>query len=285
MKVLAVGAAGDAAGMIVPALVRRGIEVRGLVHDASKEKVARSAGATETVVTDLGDVDSLTTAAEGVDGLFAIIPVFAPDEAELGVNMVRAAVRAGVRKVVFSSVAHPSLSALSNHSAKQPAEAALYESDLAFTILQPAVFMQQFAAIWKSAQGDGTITAPYSAESRIAYVDYRDVAEVAAAAFVDDRLDYGTFELAAPGMHTRHDLARVMSEQLGTTVTAVTENFEEWADAQDMPAGPVRDGLKAMMDHYDAHGFHGGNSVVLERLLGRAPTTVPDFITELAKGR
>jgi hypothetical protein len=31
----------------------------------------------------------------------------------------------------------------------------------------------------------------------MSYVDYRDVAEVAAMAFTDPRLSYGTFELAA----------------------------------------------------------------------------------------
>ena len=283
MKVLAVGAAGSSAGMVVPALVRRGVEVRGLVHDPAKEEDARRAGARETVVADLGDVDAVASAAEGVDGLFAIIPVFAPDEAQLGVNMVQAAARAGVPKVVLSSVYHPSLTALSNHRNKQATEAALYESDLAFTILQPAVFMQQLAGMWQSARKDGVVAAPYSADSRIAYVDYRDVAQAAATAFVDNRLDYGTFELAAPGMYTRREVARLMGKALGTHVSASAPGFEEWADSQGIPAGPTRDGLEAMMNHYDTHGFHGGNGIVLEALLGRAPTTVPEYIEELTR--
>jgi uncharacterized protein YbjT (DUF2867 family) len=283
VKVLAVGAAGSSAGMVIPALVRRGVEVRGLVHDTSKEQLARQAGATETVVADLGDLDAITTAADGVDGVFGVIPAFAADEAALGVNIVRAAVRAGARKVVFSSVYHPSLTALSNHRSKQPAEAALYESDLIFTILQPAMFMQQLVGAWRSAKQAGVITAAYSADSRMSYVDYRDVAEVAAAAFTDDRLDYGTFELAAPGMYTRHDLARLMAEALGRNVSAETTSFEQWAEAMGMPPGPLRDGLATMTDHYDAHGFHGGNSLVLETLLGRAATTVPDYVAELAR--
>ncbi len=282
MKVLAVGAAGSSAGMVVPALVRQGVEVRGLVHEASKEAEARDAGATETVVADLGDLDQLTAAVEGVDGVFGVIPAFAPDEGRFGVNIVQAAVAGGARKVVFSSVYHPSLTALSNHRSKQPAEAALYESDLVFTVLQPAMFVQQLASSWRSAQQNGRIAAAYSADSRMAYVDYRDVAEVAAAAFVDDRLDYGTFELSAPGMYSRHDLAHLMSDALGERVTAETPDFEAWADGLQMPAGSLRDGLKAMMDHYDAHGFHGGNGIVLERLLDRAPTTVPEYIAELA---
>ena len=283
MKVLAIGAAGSAAGMVVPALVQRGVEVRGLVHDPATEEVARRAGAAETVVADLTDVDALTAAADGVDGVFGIIPAFAPDEAGIGVNVVEAAAHVGARKVVFSSVYHPSLTALSNHRDKMPAEAALYESDLDFTILQPAIFMAQIAGLWQSARATGTIAQAYSADSRMAYVHYRDVAEVAATAFVDDRLAYGTFELAAPGMYTRHDLAALMGEALGRPVTAQSPDFASWAGGAGMPDGPLREGLKTMTAHYDEHGFHGGNALVLETLLGRRPTTVPDFIEELSR--
>lgn len=283
MRVLAVGAAGSSAGMVVPALVRRGIEVRGLVHDEAKREDAVRDGASEVVVADLGDVDALARAAEGMDGVFGIIPVFAQDEGSLGVNIVQAAARAGAHKVVFSSVYHPSLASLSNHGAKQAAEAALYDSDLDFTILQPAIFMQQIAGLWRLARADGTIAQPWSADARMAYVDYREVAEVAARAFVDDRLSHATFELAAPGMFTRHDLARLMSEALGTSVTAQSPTFEEYADQSGVPAGRTRDGLEAMMAHYDEHGFHGGNALVLEALLERPATTVPAFVEELSR--
>jgi uncharacterized protein YbjT (DUF2867 family) len=283
MKVLAIGATGASAGMVVPKLVECGIEVRGLVRDPAKASAAKDAGAVETAVADLNDLDALTAAVEGVDGVFGIIPAFAEGEAGIGVNLVEAAVRAGARKFVFSSVYHPSLTALSNPRDKQPAEAALYESDLDFTILQPAVFVQQLAGMWRSAKERGTVAQAYSADARVAYVHYRDVAEVAAQAFVDDRLAYGTFELAAPGMYSRHDLADLMGEALGTTVTAQAPPFDAWADDMGIPAGTVRDGLKTMTQHYDEHGFHGGNALVLRALLGREPLTVPAYIEELAR--
>jgi uncharacterized protein YbjT (DUF2867 family) len=282
MKVLAVGAAGDAAGMVVPELVKRGISVRGLVHSEEKEAKAMDAGAAETVVADVSDLDALTEAAQGVDGVFGIIPVFQPNEADIGVNIVRAAERVNAGKIVFSSVYHPSLP-LSNHRNKQPAETALYESDLDFTILQPAIFMQQLAATVRAAKQNGTVAQPYSADARMAYVDYRDVAELAAEAFVTDRCSYGTFELAAPGMYSRHDLARLIGDALGTSVVAQAPEFDQWADSVHMPAGPLRDGLKTMNAHYDRHGFHGGNPLVLTALLGRDPCTVPAYVAEQAR--
>lgn len=277
MKVLVVGATGSSAGMVVPELVRRGVAVRGLVRSPEQRAAAHRAGATETAVADLNDLDGLLAAADGVEGMFGIIPAFAEGEAGIGVNMVRAASRAGVRKFVFSSVYHPSSNALSNHQGKQPAEEALYDSDLDFTILQPAIFMQQIAGLWHSARRTGTISAPYSADARMAYVDYSDVAAVAAAAFLDDRFSYGTFELAAPGMFTRHDLAALIGDALGTRVTAESSGLD-WGGGSQLPPG-----LLTMMKHYDQHGFHGGNSLVLAAMLGRPPVTVPDFIARLAR--
>ena len=281
--VLVIGAAGASAGLVVPALVRRGVQVRGLVHTADKVASAKRAGATEALVADVNDVDALTEAAIGVDGVFGVIPAFAEDEAKIGVTMVQAAERAHVRKFVFSSVYHPSLTALSNHRDKQPGEAALYESDLDFTILQPAMFMQQIAGLWQSARERGTVSGGYSADAAMAYVDYADVAEVAAEAFVSDRSSYGTFELSAPGAFSRRDLARLMADSLGRPVTADAVDVETWAASTHLPPGALRDGLITMNRHYDQHGFHGGNSLVLTALLGRPPRTVPQFIAQLSR--
>ncbi|MGA2081399.1 MAG: NmrA family NAD(P)-binding protein [Holophaga sp.] len=45
---------------------------------------------------------ALGEAARGVDGVFHINPAFAPNDAELGIAMVHAAMASGVRKLVFS---------------------------------------------------------------------------------------------------------------------------------------------------------------------------------------
>jgi uncharacterized protein YbjT (DUF2867 family) len=59
MRVLAVGASGQFAGLIVPALVSKGLQVRALVHDPTKTDRVRELGATETVAGDLRDRASI----------------------------------------------------------------------------------------------------------------------------------------------------------------------------------------------------------------------------------
>lgn len=52
--------------------------------------------------------------------------------------------------------------------------------------------------------------------------------------------------------------------------------------SQGMPERPVRDGLAAMFRAYAAHGFHGGNNLVLTSILGRPPRTLDAFFAEPA---
>ena len=274
MKVLACGATGKYGGLVVPELIQRGIEVRAVIHDATKIDAVRAQGVNDTVEVDLADRSSVEAALDGVDGVFLLTPAFHPDATQMGLIMVSAAMATGVGKVVYNGVYHPSLD-LPNHVGTRPIEEALYASELDFTVLQPAMYVQALADTYRDALSTGAVVAPWSKHSKMSYVDYRDVAEVAAVACTDSRLSYGTFELAAGGMVDRVEIAELMSQAAGTAL-----------HAEDLPAGADaasgEPGLAAMFADYDRHGFHGGNSLVLQAILRRPPRTVGDYITELS---
>lgn len=282
MRVLMVGATGTFASHVIPQLKQRDVTIRALVRSKDKLDVAQQQGVDEAVVGDLNDADSLRVAASGMEGVFHLNPAFAANEAELGVTMVEAAKVAGVRKFVFSSVIHPSISALSNHAAKCPVEEALYESGMNFTVLQPTMFMQNFDSGWQAVMEKGQFALPYSKHAKASYVDYRDVAEVAALALTSDRLDYGTFELCDAGLVDRVELAAMMSEALDQPIEAGEPTFEEWAQTAHIPEGAIREGMKKMYAHYDRYGFPGGNALVLRAILGREPRPLRQYFYELA---
>lgn len=72
--VLAVGAAGQFASLVVHALATRGANVRGLVRDAKQSDAVRKGGASDVVVGDLRDRASVDAALKGVDAVFYIAP-------------------------------------------------------------------------------------------------------------------------------------------------------------------------------------------------------------------
>ena len=273
MTILAVGAGGEIAGLVVPALVERGAVVRGFVHKPEQVQIAKDRGASEVTLGDLADPSSLDAALRGVDGVFYIGPVFAPDEVRLGLNMVQAAQRAGVRKFVFSSVIHPILS-LPNHAAKVPVEQALVNSELDYTILHPTMLFQNYALLWASILETSVLAEPWAPGTRFSRVDYRDVAEVAAIALTEARLAYGTFELCAPGIQSRPDLSGILTQILGRQIGVGTVDRRELKHAS-------RD-MIAMFEHYDQRGLLG-SPLTLRTILGREPRSLHAYFEELAE--
>ncbi len=66
-KILCVGAAGKFAGLVVPELVKRAAQVRGLTHTPDHVETVRRNGAQEAIVADLRNPASLDKALEGVE--------------------------------------------------------------------------------------------------------------------------------------------------------------------------------------------------------------------------
>lgn len=278
-KILAVGAAGASAGMVIPELAKRGAHVRGLIRDPKQTAAVRNLGAAETAVGDLSDRRSMDAALEGMDSMFYIAPAFMPDEAEIGVSVVAAAVRAGVRRVVFSSVIDPSISELVNHSAKAPVEEAIIESGMEYALLQPALFIQGIARSWQNVLETGVFAEPWSPDTRFARVDYREVAEVAAIALTEDRLLYGTYQLCSEGNLNRHEVAELMSEVLGRHIEAARVGAP--SDNSTGNGVPAASPMEKMFAWYDKRGLLG-NALTLRAILGREPRTLKAYIEELA---
>jgi uncharacterized protein YbjT (DUF2867 family) len=285
--ILVIGASGYTGLAVIRALNQRGASTRALIRDRSKADIVQGAGAAEIAVGDLRDVDSVERAATSCDGVYFIGPRFTPEEAQVGRAVIDIAVRAGVRRFVYSGVYHPSIRALLNHQVKVEVEDWLYKTDLEFTVLQPARFMHgPVLSSWTRILSDGVYVDAFRPDRPMAYVDYDDVANAAAIALTEDTLVRGTFELSV-GEYTGHEVAAQIGSVLGRSVRAEQAALDDYEPAQGPAmANPyAREGFMRLRQYYDNHGFRGGNSLVLETILGHKPTDFSGFVAKLQESR
>lgn len=282
--ILVVGAGGHFGRYVAPELLKRGADVRAMVHHDRAEAVARATGVTDITRADLRDEAAVRRALEGVGGVFYIPPKFLPDEPEIGVRLVQLAAEAGVERFVFSGVIYPFITDMDNHRHKLPVMLALIKSGMAFTILLPTNLMQSTGVFfWDKVLATGEYVEPWAQDKKSGYVDYRDVAEVAAKALTEDGLQYGVFDLSSSDMVSREDIVALMSAALGRTITTRTQPIDEW-NAENMPPDPMlRDAFAGIDRFYSRYGFPGGNDLVLRAILGRPPRTMASYIAELVE--
>jgi uncharacterized protein YbjT (DUF2867 family) len=152
-----------------------------------------------------------------------------------------------------------------------------------FVVLHPAAFFQNLTAAWPNVLKTGVFAEPFPTTTGLSRVDYRDVAEVAAIGLIEDRLNFGTFELCASGLLNRNDIAATMSEVARREIRAEEVSFEEWTEKTRIPFDErQKQLLKQMFEYFAVHGL-AGNSLVLRTILGREPRNLKSFIRELAQ--
>jgi uncharacterized protein YbjT (DUF2867 family) len=279
--ILVTAANGNQGKLLIPRLLAAGLPVRASVRSESSAAALRGAGVDDVVVGDLMDSDVLERAARGADAIYHVGPTLSPCERAVGFAIIDAAVAAGVRHLVMSSVLHAITTDLVQHEIKRDIEEHLLSSGLDFTILQPANYM--LAHRLKPAFERGVFELTWSLDRKQSLVDIGDIAEVAALVLGDLGRHVGaTYELASPGRYTAFELADIIASVVGEPVTAGEIDVDTFAGRMfgDIEPSEKEYRLRAMhaiSARYSSNDFVG-NPNVLTWLLGRAPTTWEQFV-------
>lgn len=193
----------------------------------------------------LGRADraDLPAAVAGCDAAYLIAPNLHPDEPAYVADALAALVASGVPRVVYHSVASPYLPALPHHVGKAVSEDLVRRSGLAWTILQPGVYLQNLDL-------SATVRVPYDVDATFGFLDLADLGAAAATVLLEDGHDGATYELAS-----RRATVRGLAAEAGVT-------------AERGPDPGTHPWLTAMFDYYDRHGLPAG-TLPLQALLGR----------------
>jgi len=256
--------------------------VSALVHREEHVAALKSLGAEEVIVGDLLDESSLRSALEGARAIYHICPNMSPDETQIGKLVIDEARKAGVEHFVYHSVLHPQIEIMNHHWQKMRVEEMLFESGIPFTILQPAPYMQNLLASWKSINEDGVLRVPYSVDSRFSFLHLDDLAEAAKVVLTDPNHKNATYELAGTAPTSHVEVAEIFSRVLNREVRAEKEEIGDWRLRAGGLTEYARENLVRMFEYYDQWGLVG-NLNVLRWLLKRESISLATFAERTVK--
>ncbi|HEX6588786.1 MAG TPA: SDR family oxidoreductase [Longimicrobiales bacterium] len=214
-KILVTGATGKLGLEVVRRLLDAGVEVK--AGTRSPERCARIfADDVEVVHLDYDVTESWDAAVQWADRVFLVPPPFDPDSDERLVPFLDWAVQSGTRHIVLvSAMGAETRDRLSLHGI----ERRLTGTGVAWTILRPNIYMQNFARgfIARSIRTSGTFRVA-AGTGRVSFIDARDVAEIAARALTSGEHFDHACTLTGPAALTHEEAARVIALAAGRPV-------------------------------------------------------------------
>ena len=248
------------------------------------DREALEAKGVTAVVADYRDPVRLSEALAGVEQVYLIGPTDPPQVTHEG-DVVEAACRAGVRRIVKQSAmsAHD-MSACTFKRWNGMVERQVMESGLAYTILRPTGFMQNFVN-YDSARiaAEGVLRSPRR-EAQVSWVDVRDIAAVAVAVLTEEGHDGRVYDLTGPESLSDQDIADKLSAATGREIRYEPLSDAEWfrlMRARGLPASTVR----SMLSLHLAYRAESPGQVTgwVEVLSGQTPLSFDAFAREYAE--
>ncbi|MBM3182055.1 MAG: nucleoside-diphosphate sugar epimerase [Chloroflexi bacterium] len=281
--ILITGAGGKTGRTLVKALSKTE-SVCVFVHREEHISVLKSLGADKVIVGDMHDESAIQTAMQGARSVYHICPNMSPDEVEIGKLVIAEAQKVGVEHFVYHSVLHPQTEKMNHHWQKMRVEEMIFESGLRFTILQPAPYMQNLLAGWKSIAEGGVLRVPYSINSKFSFVDLEDLAEAAIIVLVQPDHINATYELVGTPPLSHVEVAEIFSRVLKRAVRAEKEEIKDWRLRSKGISEYAVEDLSRMFEYYDEWGL-SGNPNVLRWLLHREAASLETFVERTLKER
>lgn len=232
----------------------------------------RVAARSTTPAFDWNDAATWDAALAGATAIYLAYPpdLSAPTAATHIDALVRRAIAAGVTRIVLlSGRGEPSV---------LPAEQAVRDAGVAFTILRCAWFAQNFSESYlRDPVLAGDIAFP-GGDTAEPFLDAEDIADVAAAALTEPGHDGEIYELTGPRLLTFTDVARELSAALGRTVHYTPVSAPAYADALAPHLGvETAHGLASLFAYLlDGHNAHLTDGV--QRALGRPARDFRDYL-------
>lgn len=273
--ILVTGASGNIGQALIQQLKADGAQV---IAGSSSGK---SAHGVPTRHVDFNDPASLQDALSGIDTLFLLLPLV-PNKLTLARNAITAAKAAGVRHIVRSSGAGADPDAgFALPRLQGEIDQMVMDSGLAYTLIRPATFMQNFATYYEGMIKGGALYLPQG-DGQTSYIDVRDIAAVSASVLQNPQAHAGkAYTLTGGAALSNTEAVRAIGAGIGRSPTYVA-----------VPDQAAIDSMKSMgMDDWSidqmmslhrltSAGYASGVTHTVRELLGRDPISFQNFVAD-----
>ncbi|MEV6897692.1 SDR family oxidoreductase [Amycolatopsis sp. NPDC051372] len=277
--ILITGGTGLTGSAVVREFVRQGHRARALVR--------RPLPALPGISTVHGDLLAPDTLGPALDGVDTAVLISGADGrmAEAQANLIDAAARCGVRRVVkVSGMGTDPDSSFRFARLHARIEEHLRASGIAWTILRPSQFMQVYLREVPTMLADGELTLPLGA-TRLAPIDVEDIAKVVYAAATSDGHESAVHEMTGPQALTMAEVAEILTGIVGRPIRYVDLSPEEHhrrVVAAGVPA-EFADDVAALFRLRRAGSPESTVDTTVFSELGLRPTSFADFAARAAQ--
>lgn len=276
MKIAITGASGQLGRLVIERLRTRvpAADIVALVRSPSK---AADLGV-EVREADYTRPEILDKALAGVDTLLMISGSEVGQRVPQHRNVIHAAKKAGVARVVYTSLLHADRSTLGLAPEHVETETLLKDSGLSLTLLRNGWYTENYTASAGSAVAHGALIGS-AGQGRIASAARADFADAAVVVLTTPGHEGKVYELAGDSAYTLAELAAEISRQTGKDIPYMDlppADYTAALTAAGVPA-PWPDALPSI-DLEVAKGALFDDGRTLSKLIGRPTTSLKDSV-------
>ncbi|WP_309233968.1 SDR family oxidoreductase [Micromonospora sp. ATA51] len=228
-----------------------------------------------TQLADYDDAESLQAAFAGADQLMFVSGSEVGRRVVQHGNVVTAAKQAGVKQVVYTSIAKADTSRLVLAAEHKATEQLIKDAGLPYVFLRNSWYLENYTPQLPAYLQHGVAGA--ADDGRVSAATRADYAEAAAVVLTTEGHTNRVYELGGTPF-TMTALAAEISRQTGTTVSYLDLPVDKYTEL--LVAAGVPEGYAALLADGD-RGLAQGDLEVgddLAKLLGRTPTTLAEAI-------
>lgn len=222
-RIIVSGASGQLGGQVVDDLLSRGVRAADLilVSRTPQELAKYAALGASTRAGDFTRPETLPAAYAGGTRLLLISINPIPNRPQAHKNAIDAAVKAGVKHIVYvSSVDADNPGDSKSAEEHRMTEQWVRESGVAWTMLRNHLYMDNLVSLAVRMVTDGKVVIQPD-EKPAAYVTRADCAAAAAAVLATRGHEGKIYEITGPELVLRRDVARIASELAGKPIEQV----------------------------------------------------------------